>query len=163
MIGWNLILEYLIGNKIEIFSLNISDLLRFFFLGSATVTKALFLYIDQLSENVISNFFVQNMPMTGRGLGQYADIFSLGLAVVFSGKHLVLHKKTISNLRNNSRHSIRSQRIISSQQRLYPNQLKRCRNSHNFRSVESSSFLLVNSRERCRCRTRNWWFCTLRY
>lgn len=55
------------------------------FEGSATVTKALFLYIDELSENVISNFFLRNTPITGKGLGQYADLFSLTSAIIFSG------------------------------------------------------------------------------
>jgi cationic amino acid transporter 2 len=64
IIGWNLILEYLIG--------------------SATVVKALFLYLDELSDKVMSQFFEENMPMTGGGLGHYADIFSLGLSIVFA-------------------------------------------------------------------------------
>ncbi|XP_063925550.1 cationic amino acid transporter 2 isoform X1 [Zophobas morio] len=65
VIGWNLILEYLIG--------------------SATVVKALFLYIDELANNVMSQFFQENMPIMEEGdLGQYADIFSLGLSIVFS-------------------------------------------------------------------------------
>jgi cationic amino acid transporter 2 len=55
------------------------------FLGSATVVKALFLYLDELSDKVMSQFFEENMPMTGGGLGHYADIFSLGLSIVFAG------------------------------------------------------------------------------
>ncbi|XP_044270926.1 cationic amino acid transporter 2-like isoform X1 [Tribolium madens] len=65
IIGWNLILEYLIG--------------------SATVVKALFLYLDELSNNVMSQFFQENIPIEAGGeLGQYADIFSLGLSLLFA-------------------------------------------------------------------------------
>nr|CAI5848949.1 unnamed protein product [Callosobruchus analis] len=66
IIGWNLILEYLIG--------------------SATVTKAIFLYIDELANRTMTGFFVENMPLGGDQVSSYADIFSLSLSVVFSGK-----------------------------------------------------------------------------
>lgn len=65
VIGWNLILEYLIG--------------------SATVTKALFLYIDNMADHTMSNFFEENIPMDGGEIGSYADVFSLGLSLIFSG------------------------------------------------------------------------------
>ncbi|KAJ8917726.1 hypothetical protein NQ315_005175 [Exocentrus adspersus] len=64
IIGWNLILEYLIG--------------------SATVTKAIFLYIDELANNTMAIFFEENMPLTGSQIGSYADIFSLSLSLIFS-------------------------------------------------------------------------------
>nr|CAI5848951.1 unnamed protein product [Callosobruchus analis] len=64
IIGWNLILEYLIG--------------------SATVTKAIFLYIDELANRTMTGFFVENMPLGGDQVSSYADIFSLSLSVVFS-------------------------------------------------------------------------------
>ncbi|KAJ8943480.1 hypothetical protein NQ318_006333 [Aromia moschata] len=64
IIGWNLILEYLIG--------------------SATVTKAIFLYIDELANKTMTNFFEEKMPLTGSQIASYADVFSLGLALVFS-------------------------------------------------------------------------------
>lgn len=69
VIGWNLILEYLIG--------------------SATVTKALFLYIDNLANKSMSNFFEENIPMDGGEIGTYADVFSLGLSLIFSGNKLI--------------------------------------------------------------------------
>ncbi|KAJ8985023.1 hypothetical protein NQ317_016934 [Molorchus minor] len=64
IIGWNLILEYLIG--------------------SATGTKAIFLYIDELANNTMASFFLENMPLTGNQIASYADVFSLGLSLVFS-------------------------------------------------------------------------------
>ncbi|CAH0554872.1 unnamed protein product [Brassicogethes aeneus] len=64
VIGWNLILEYLIG--------------------SATVTKAIFLYIDKLANNTMMNYFKETMPMGGDQISSYCDIFSLGLSLIFS-------------------------------------------------------------------------------
>lgn len=64
IIGWNLILEYLIG--------------------SATVTKAIFTYLDELMHKEMSSFFTQNVPITFDGLSNYFDFFSLGFALVFA-------------------------------------------------------------------------------
>ncbi|XP_023310118.1 cationic amino acid transporter 2-like isoform X2 [Anoplophora glabripennis] len=64
IIGWNLILEYLIG--------------------SATGTKAIFLYIDELANNTMKNFFEETMPITGNQIASYADIFSFLLSLLFS-------------------------------------------------------------------------------
>lgn len=82
IIGWNLVLEYLIGkppNLLVILKVNI-----FVFLGSATVTKAIFLYIDKLANNTMMNYFKETMPMAGDQISSYCDIFSLGLSLVFS-------------------------------------------------------------------------------
>lgn len=38
----------------------------------------------------MSDFFIENMPMSGGGLGSYADIFSLGMSIVFAGTFGVL-------------------------------------------------------------------------
>ncbi|CAG9864957.1 unnamed protein product [Phyllotreta striolata] len=64
IIGWNLILEYLIG--------------------SAASTKAIFLYIDELANKTMASFFEENMPLSGNQISHYADIFSLALAIAFS-------------------------------------------------------------------------------
>ncbi|XP_050504882.1 cationic amino acid transporter 2-like isoform X2 [Diabrotica virgifera virgifera] len=64
IIGWNLILEYLIG--------------------SAASTKAIFLYIDELANKTMVNFFTENIPLGGNQISHYADLFSLGLAIAFS-------------------------------------------------------------------------------
>ncbi|XP_057666955.1 high affinity cationic amino acid transporter 1 [Diorhabda carinulata] len=64
IIGWNLILEYLIG--------------------SAASTKAIFLYIDELANKTMASFFTENMPLGGNQVSHYADLFSLALAIAFS-------------------------------------------------------------------------------
>lgn len=64
IIGWNLILEYLIG--------------------SASCLKALFLYFDNLADNSMSTFFNETMPIGSVQVGGYADIFSLTLSIVFA-------------------------------------------------------------------------------
>lgn len=64
IIGWNLILEYVIG--------------------SASVVKGLFTYIDSLSDEVMSKWFREVMPMNVDVIAPYPDFFSLGVTVVFS-------------------------------------------------------------------------------
>ncbi|CAG9815648.1 unnamed protein product [Phaedon cochleariae] len=64
VIGWNLILEYLIG--------------------SAASTKAIFLYVDQLANKTMTEFFEENIPLSGNQISTYADLFSLSLAILFS-------------------------------------------------------------------------------
>ncbi|XP_066155957.1 cationic amino acid transporter 2 isoform X2 [Euwallacea fornicatus] len=64
IIGWNLILEYLIG--------------------SASCLKALFLYSDDLANNSMSTFLKQIMPMGGGQIAAYADVFSLTVSIVFA-------------------------------------------------------------------------------
>lgn len=64
IIGWNLILEYLIG--------------------SAASTKAIFLYVDELANKTMASFFTENIPLGGNQVSSYADLFSLTLAIAFS-------------------------------------------------------------------------------
>ncbi|XP_044754760.1 cationic amino acid transporter 2-like isoform X1 [Coccinella septempunctata] len=64
IIGWNLILEYLIG--------------------SATVTKAIFTYLDKLTDEKMSDFFNSTVPIHADGFGNFTDLFSLTLAILFS-------------------------------------------------------------------------------
>lgn len=66
IIGWNLILEYVIG--------------------SASVVKGLFTYLDSLLDKAMYNFFHDNMPMNVPNIAQYPDFFSFGVTLVFSSK-----------------------------------------------------------------------------
>ncbi|KAH1003340.1 hypothetical protein HUJ05_011264 [Dendroctonus ponderosae] len=76
IIGWNLILEYLIGGCTNRLPLHLA--------GSASCLKALFLYFDNLANNSMSHYFQQTMPMMGGQVGTYADIFSLVLSIIFA-------------------------------------------------------------------------------
>ncbi|EEB12285.1 Low-affinity cationic amino acid transporter, putative [Pediculus humanus corporis] len=64
LIGWNLILEYVIG--------------------TASVTKALSTYLDELLGNVISDFFKTHFPMNSDFLGDYPDFLAFGIVVLLS-------------------------------------------------------------------------------
>ncbi|KAF5273767.1 hypothetical protein FQA39_LY00882 [Lamprigera yunnana] len=64
IIGWNLILEYVIG--------------------SASVVKGLFTYLDALVNNKMSMFLEEAMPISIPVFGRYPDFFSLGVVLVFS-------------------------------------------------------------------------------
>lgn len=64
IIGWNLILEYVIG--------------------SASVVKGLFVYIDRLADNVMSKWFEETMPIDVDNLATYPDFFSLAMILIFS-------------------------------------------------------------------------------
>ncbi|KAB0794529.1 hypothetical protein PPYR_11368 [Photinus pyralis] len=64
IIGWNLILEYIIG--------------------SASVVKGLFTYLDALVYHKISDFLQENLPMNAPALAPFPDLFSLGVVLLFS-------------------------------------------------------------------------------
>lgn len=68
-IGWNLILEYVIG--------------------SASVVKGLFTYTDALLDNAMYHFFRDNMPINVPNIAQYPDFFSFGVTILFSSKSLL--------------------------------------------------------------------------
>ncbi|XP_052285409.1 high affinity cationic amino acid transporter 1-like isoform X1 [Dreissena polymorpha] len=61
VIGWNLILEYVIG--------------------TASVARAWSSYFDSLVHNSIQNFFKENMPMSVGGLSPYPDFFALAITL----------------------------------------------------------------------------------
>lgn len=62
IIGWDLILEYMIG--------------------SAGVANALSQYIDSLTGNKIHRAFYNVMPMYLSGLGKYPDFLAFGVVLV---------------------------------------------------------------------------------
>lgn len=64
IIGWNLILEYVIG--------------------SASVAKGLSLYLDTLINNTLQNTFQEIAPINVTFLGSYFDFFSLGISVILA-------------------------------------------------------------------------------
>ncbi|XP_063703409.1 cationic amino acid transporter 2 [Culicoides brevitarsis] len=64
IIGWNLVLEYAIG--------------------SASVVKGLSNYVDELTNNQISGWFLETMPMNVSGLGAYPDFFAFGIIMAFT-------------------------------------------------------------------------------
>jgi solute carrier family 7 (cationic amino acid transporter), member 2 len=64
IIGWNLILEYIIG--------------------AASVAKAFSTYFDSLVEHKMSTFLRHNLPLNTSGLGEYPDIFAFGLTVLIT-------------------------------------------------------------------------------
>ncbi|XP_026327234.1 high affinity cationic amino acid transporter 1-like [Hyposmocoma kahamanoa] len=64
IIGWNLILEYIIG--------------------AASVVKALSEYLDSLCGKAMSSFFRDTMPIDTPYLAKYPDIFAFSVIVLFS-------------------------------------------------------------------------------
>ncbi|XP_069115575.1 LOW QUALITY PROTEIN: high affinity cationic amino acid transporter 1-like [Argopecten irradians] len=64
IIGWNLILEYVIG--------------------TASVARAWSSYFDSLIDKVIQNFFQDNMPMDITGFSSYPDFFALGITLLLA-------------------------------------------------------------------------------
>lgn len=61
VIGWNLILEYVIG--------------------TASVARAWSSYFDSLVNNTIQTYFRDNVPMDVTGLSPYPDFFALGITL----------------------------------------------------------------------------------
>lgn len=66
VIGWNLILEYMIG--------------------TASVCRGISLYLDTLINDTLKNTFAEVSPMNVSFLGSYFDFFACGLVVVFGGE-----------------------------------------------------------------------------
>ncbi|XP_045162290.2 high affinity cationic amino acid transporter 1-like isoform X2 [Mercenaria mercenaria] len=64
VIGWNLILEYVIG--------------------TASVARAWSSYFDSLVNNTIQTYFRDNVPMNVTGLSPYPDFFALGITLFLS-------------------------------------------------------------------------------
>ncbi|XP_073843911.1 cationic amino acid transporter 2 isoform X2 [Musca autumnalis] len=63
VIGWNLILEYMIG--------------------TAAVCRGISLYLDTLINDTLKTTFAEISPMNASFLGSYFDFFAFGLVVVF--------------------------------------------------------------------------------
>ncbi|XP_021368950.1 high affinity cationic amino acid transporter 1-like isoform X2 [Mizuhopecten yessoensis] len=64
VIGWNLILEYVIG--------------------TASVARAWSSYFDSLINKVIQTFFKEHMPMNIPGFSSYPDFFALGITLLLA-------------------------------------------------------------------------------
>lgn len=64
VIGWNLLLEYIIG--------------------TASVARAWSTYFDSLIDNKIQNAFKDNMPMDITGLSSYPDFFAFGITLLLT-------------------------------------------------------------------------------
>ncbi|XP_052819610.1 high affinity cationic amino acid transporter 1-like isoform X2 [Mya arenaria] len=64
VIGWNLILEYVIG--------------------TASVARAWSSYFDSLVNNKIQDYFKENIPMNLNGLSPYPDFFALGITLLLT-------------------------------------------------------------------------------
>lgn len=65
-IGWNLILEYVIG--------------------TASVAKGMALYIDSLTNKTMENTMKEVAPISVSFLAEYPDFFAFGLVAVITGK-----------------------------------------------------------------------------
>ena len=52
--------------------------------GTASVTKALSTYLDELLGNVISDFFKKHFPMNSDFLGDYPDFLAFGIVLLLS-------------------------------------------------------------------------------
>jgi amino acid transporter len=79
VIGWNLILEYVIG--------------------TSSVARAFSTYFDSLIDNSIQNFFKEHMPMHISGLSPYPDFFAFLITLIITGI-LALGVKESSRMNN---------------------------------------------------------------
>lgn len=66
VIGWNLMLEYVIG--------------------TASVCRGISLYLDTLLNDTLKQSFAEAAPMHVSFLGSYFDFLAFGLVVVFGGE-----------------------------------------------------------------------------
>lgn len=67
-IGWNLILEYVIG--------------------TASVAKGMALYIDSLTNNTMAKTMTEIAPINVSFMADYPDFFAFALVMLITGKNL---------------------------------------------------------------------------
>lgn len=67
VIGWNLILEYVIG--------------------TSSVARAFSSYFDSLVDNKIQHFFHEHLPMNINGLSKYPDFLAFSITLLITCKH----------------------------------------------------------------------------
>ncbi len=79
IIGWNLILEYVIG--------------------TSSVARAFSSYFDSLIDNKIQNFFLEHMPMHVPGLSKYPDFFAFAITLLITAV-LAIGVKESSRMNN---------------------------------------------------------------
>lgn len=88
VIGWNLTLEYIIGQfefefKIVLYY-NLAAY-NFTLSGTAAVARATSDYIDSICSNVISNWFISTMPMKVSIFSEYPDLLALAIIITLTG------------------------------------------------------------------------------
>jgi solute carrier family 7 (cationic amino acid transporter), member 2 len=66
LIGWNLILEYAIG--------------------SASIAKGITGYINELTNNKLSHFWREILPLNVSFLGEYVDLFAFAIVMIVASK-----------------------------------------------------------------------------
>ncbi|CAB0013673.1 unnamed protein product, partial [Nesidiocoris tenuis] len=76
VIGWNLILEYIIGKRIDGLLSNA---------GTASVARAFSNYLDNMMGNVMNETLSKTFPMHVPFLSPYPDFLSLGIVLLLTG------------------------------------------------------------------------------
>lgn len=80
--GWNMILEYVIGEWHETVSLY----RRMGFLGAASTARALSSYLDSLMNFAMKDYFTVHFPLHSGTFAPYADLFAMSLCLAITGK-----------------------------------------------------------------------------
>lgn len=65
-------------------NLILSILCSFNVLGTSSVARGLSVYLDALTNNTMSNFFLENVPMNVDFLAQYPDFFSFFVVLLLT-------------------------------------------------------------------------------
>jgi hypothetical protein len=85
IIGWDVILEYVIG-KLAYFDLILKLVLILVYIkihiGTSSAASALSKYIDSLFDNEISKSLKATIPINVGGLSEYPDFLAFGFAII---------------------------------------------------------------------------------
>ncbi len=101
VIGWNLILEYVIGNTIlfgpmsDRNHLEVKVFWKLLSSGAASVARTFSGYFDDLAGNKIIPFFNGTMPMHVHTLAPYIDLFALGITLLVTCMSKFFNEKAV--------------------------------------------------------------------
>ena len=91
VIGWDVIMEYIVGNVASCFVFFRFNRTRVkvVFLnnqGASSVASGLSQYIDSLTDGAIKNAFRESMPINVSNLAPYPDWLAFGITLLMTGK-----------------------------------------------------------------------------
>jgi len=91
LMGWNLILEFVLSKIFFIFMYKI--VFKTYFTGTSSVARGYSGYVDQLMGNPMRTYFKEHLAINKAFLADFPDLFALALVLTLTGDRLHNLKK----------------------------------------------------------------------